>query len=183
NGSNARDKLCPCARRTSCPRRGEPARMPAMPTIRQSLLQDALDGQLDLVGLTVDQYHDFIDNGTIPEDPSMELLDGLLVRKDRSATGEDPMTIGDRHRMAVMRLERLLPKFEPFGSFLQCQQPIVLPPRNEPEPDISIIRGDLDKFERRKPRATDVILVLEVADNSLRRDLGLKLRIYARANI
>ena len=55
-----------------------------MSTIRESILQDALDGRLDLIGLTVDQYHEFIDNGTIPEDPTTELLDGLLVRKDRS---------------------------------------------------------------------------------------------------
>jgi hypothetical protein len=59
-----------------------------MSTIRESILQDALDGRLDLIGLTVDQYHEFIDNGTIPEDPTTELLDGLLVRKDRSGRGE-----------------------------------------------------------------------------------------------
>jgi hypothetical protein len=51
-------------------------------TVRESILHQALDGQVKLVGLTVDQYHDLIDRGTLPDDTSTELIDGLLVQKD-----------------------------------------------------------------------------------------------------
>lgn len=152
-------------------------------TVRESILHQALDGQVKLVGLTVDQYHDLIDRGTLPDDMSTELIDGLLVQKDRSKAGENPMTVGDRHRMAVLRLQRLLPQFEAFGCFLQAQQPITLPPDNEPEPDISVIRGTIDDYAQRKPSAADIISVLEVADSSLNRDLNTKLRVYAAAGI
>jgi Uma2 family endonuclease len=152
-------------------------------TVRESILHQALDGQVKLVGLTVDQYHDLIDRGTLAEDTSTELIDGLLVQKDRSKAGENPMTVGDRHRIAVLRLQRLLPQFEAFGCFLQAQQPITLPPDNEPEPDISVIRGTIDDYAQRKPAAADIISVLEVADSSLNRDLSTKLRVYAAAGI
>jgi Uma2 family endonuclease len=152
-------------------------------TVRESILHQALDGQVKLVGLTVDQYHDLIDRGTLPDDMSTELIDGLLVQKDRSKAGENPRTVGDRHRMAVLRLHRLLPQFEAFGCFLQAQQPITLPPDNEPEPDISVIRGTIDEYAQRKPAAADIISVLEVADSSLNRDLSTKLRVYAAAGI
>jgi Uma2 family endonuclease len=85
--------------------------------------------------------------------------------------------------MAVLRLQRLLPQFEAFGCFLQVQQPITLPPNNEPEPDLSVIRGSIDDYAQRKPSAADIIFVLEVADSSLNRDLNTKLRVYAAAGI
>lgn len=46
--------------------------------------------------LTVDQYHRMIRQGILPEAEPVELLDGQLVRKNRSAAGDDPMTIGYR---------------------------------------------------------------------------------------
>jgi hypothetical protein len=38
--------------------------------------------------ISVDQYHRVIDSGILPEDSSVELLHGLLVRKDRSSPGK-----------------------------------------------------------------------------------------------
>src|SRR5580692_16879 len=153
------------------------------PTVSNPVLQEAAQGRLKIIGLTVDQYDALIELGKLPEDPTTELIDGLMVRKDRSKTGEDPMTVGDRHRMAVLRLQRLLPQFEALGCFLQSQQPIALPPDNEPEPDIAVVRGSIDDYVDRKPSSPDVIFVLEVADSSLKQDLGMKLRIYASAGI
>jgi Uma2 family endonuclease len=133
---------------------------------------------------TVEQYHRAIDTGFIPEDTAYELLDGWIVRKERNAAGEDPMTIGDRHRISVTRLARLMPQFEPHGCYLQSQQPIQLPPQNEPEPDASIVRGSLDEEAGDGPPGpADVLCVVEVADASLRRDRTVKLKAYAAAKI
>jgi hypothetical protein len=41
--------------------------------------------------ITVEQYHRMIDSGILPEDSSVELLHGLLVRKDRGSPGDDFM--------------------------------------------------------------------------------------------
>jgi Uma2 family endonuclease len=151
--------------------------------IRKSLLSEAPESGGMLVGWTVEQYHELIGSGGILESPKTELIDGLLIWKDRSRAGDDPMTVGDRHRFVVTKLARLATQFEAYGCFLQTQQPIALPPNNEPEPDISVIRGSIDDFKDHPPQAPDTIFVLEVADSSLRRDMKVKLPIYALAGI
>jgi Uma2 family endonuclease len=148
----------------------------------RTLIQDAAAGDAEIVGLTVDQYDFMIEHGLLDEDLTLELLDGFIVKKVRGAAGGNPHVIGDHHRLVVNRLTRLASKFEPHGSYLQIQQPVRLPPWNEPEPDASVIRGDPDAAAG-KPLATDVLCVIEVADSSLTRDLGTKRRAYAEAGI
>jgi hypothetical protein len=148
-----------------------------------TILQEAAAGRATIVPWTVEQYHRAIEIGFIPEDASVELLDGFIVRKDRATTGESPMTIGDRHRVAVVRLSHSGPLFEAHACFLQTQQPISLPPINEPEPDGAVVRGRIDDYLERPPGAPDLFCVIEVADSSLALDLGPKLRAYAAAAI
>ena len=154
----------------------------AMPPI-SPLLQDAADGRALLMPWTIEQYHWAIETGFIPEDTAYELLDGWIVRKERNATGEDPMTIGDRHRTAVLELADMAERFKPHGCFLQAQQPITLPPHHEPEPDTSIVRGTFRDYRDGPPGPADVLCVVEVADASLRRDRTVKLNAYASAKI
>jgi Uma2 family endonuclease len=148
-----------------------------------SILQDATAGRAILQPWTIDLYHRAIAQGWLEERIAFELLDGFIVRKDRAAAGEDLVTIGDRHRLAVQRLVKLAPLFEALGCTLQVQQPIQLPPTSEPEPDGSVIRGSDDDYRDGPAGAANVTCVIEVADNSLARDLGLKLRMYAHAGI
>jgi Uma2 family endonuclease len=148
-----------------------------------SILQDATAGRAIIQPWTVDLYHRALAEGWLEESTAFELLDGFIVRKDRAKAGEDLVTIGDRHRLGVQRLVKLTPQLETLGCTLQVQQPIQLPPTNEPEPDASSIRGADDDYRDGPPGAADVICVIEVADSSLDRDLGVKLRMYARAGI
>lgn len=148
-----------------------------------SILEEVAQGRATIVPWTVDRYHRAIASGLLAEDASLELIDGFIVRKDRATAGDDPMTVGDRHRVTVLRLARLAPAFEPLGSFLQTQQPITLPPLNEPEPDAAVVRGRIDDYLDRPPSAADVSCVVEVSDSSLSRDLGPKLAAYALAGI
>ena len=148
-----------------------------------TILQEAAAGRATIVPWTVEQYHRAIATGFVLEDTSVELIEGFIVHKDRAKAGEDPMTIGDRHRIAVLRLAQLAPAFERLGCFLQTQQPISLPPINEPEPDAAVVRGAVDDYLDRPPGPTDVVCVIEVADSSLSLDTGPKLAAYAAAGI
>lgn len=148
-----------------------------------TILQEVLAGRASIVPWTVEQYHRAIGAGLLPDDTSVELIDGFIVHKDRAKAGEDPMTIGDRHRIAVLRLAQAAPVFERHGCFLQTQQPICLPPANEPEPDGAVVRGGVDDYMHHPPGAADVSCVIEVADSSLSIDLGPKLAAYAAAGI
>ena len=148
-----------------------------------TILQEAVAGRATIVPWTTERYRGAIEAGLLPDDPSVELIDGFVLRKDRPKAGEDPRTIGDRHRVAVLRLAQAAPAFEPFGCFLQTLQPISLPPAGEPEPDGAVVRGDIDDFIDHPPGAADVLFVIEIADSSLSLDLGPKLAAYAGAGI
>lgn len=148
-----------------------------------TILQEAAAGRATIVPWRVEQYHRALETGFVPEDSSVELIDGFIVRKDRAKAGEDPRTIGDRHRVVVVRLAQLGPAFERLGCFLQTQQPISLPPINEPEPDAAVVRGVIDDYLEHPPGPTNVSCVIEVADSSLSLDLGPKLAAYATAGI
>jgi len=133
--------------------------------------------------ITVDGYHQMLQAGIIEEGAPYELLYGLVVRKDRSAAGEDPMTVSREHALGVAALEALQTKLVRLGCHMQNQQPISIPPRHEPEPDGAIIRGKPGDYPDHHPDGADVLCVIEVSDSSLRRDQTTKLRIYAEGHI
>src|ERR1041384_4204631 len=132
-----------------------------------------------IVRITVDQYHRMIEDRIIREGAPSGLRKGLLVYKDRSTHGEDPMSVGDPHRTAIGLLERLNPSLKGLGCYMQTQNPIVVFPDHEPEPDGAIVRGDLLEYSSKTPTPDDVTCVIEVADSSLSDDLGHKLAEYA----
>lgn len=84
-----------------------------------AVLKDLIEGRAIVLPLRVSQYHAMIANGILLEGEPNELIDGYLVRKDRSATGEDPITVGYDHAMAVKRLAALGRRFEGLGSHVQ----------------------------------------------------------------
>ena len=121
--------------------------------------------------------------GIVHEGAPIELIDGVLVHKDRSASGEDPMSIGKEHRLVVSLLAELDPELARRGCHIQTQNPVSLPPYDEPEPDGAILRGRPRAYTDRVPGGGDVGSVIEVADSSLAYDRKTKLALYARAGI
>jgi Uma2 family endonuclease len=133
--------------------------------------------------LTVDAYHRMIADGILPEGEPFELLNGQIIRKDRSAAGEDPMTVGSAHAWVIGTLAELNPKLRRLGCHMRVQLPLTFVPLSEPEPDAAIVFGSKDDYRDHHPSSDDVACVIEVADSSLRRDRTLKLRIYAGAKV
>jgi Uma2 family endonuclease len=136
-----------------------------------------------VVGFTLDQYLRMIEEGILPEGEPIELLDGFIMRKDRSKEGEDPMTVGFEHAWEVQNLGRVLEQVAQHGCHVRTQQPIALPPDSAPEPDGAITRGTIDDYVGRYPGAADLPCVIEVADSSLHHDRVTKKRIYARGGV
>jgi Uma2 family endonuclease len=137
----------------------------------------------ELRKLTVVEYERMIEAGVLMSDDPVELLDGLLVRKDRAKAGDDPLMVGTDHSWAVQNLLTVLAGVSSHGCHVRLQQPVLLPPDGEPEPDGAIALGTNDDYRGRKPVAADVPCVIEVADSSLERDRVTKLRIYAEGGI
>jgi Uma2 family endonuclease len=61
------------------------------------------------------------------------------------------------------------------------QNPIRLGDLSEPEPDVVLLKPDLDTS--RIPQPPDVLLLVEVADATLAKDRTVKLSLYAQAGI
>jgi len=76
------------------------------------------------------------------------------------------------------RLEQILPR----QWDIRIQSAVTLV-ESEPEPDLALVRGDARSYLLKHPQASDVGLVIEVAETSLTRDRTEKKRIYALAGI
>src|SRR5436305_677695 len=94
--------------------------------------------------ITVDQYHAMITSGILPEGEPYELLNGRIVRKDRSSVGDDPMVQGDHHIWVIMKLSGLNRQLEKYECHLRPQMALALPPFNEPESDGAFVKGTVD---------------------------------------
>jgi len=68
------------------------------------------------------------------------------------------------------------------GWYVDSQEPLTTVD-SEPEPDVTIVRGETRQYLDLHPGPQDVALVVEVADSSLQRDRSLKKRLYAVAGI
>jgi Uma2 family endonuclease len=123
--------------------------------------------------INVDEYERLADAAALDDD-RVELIDGYLVRK---------MTVKPPHAWAVevghARLGRLLPP----GWFIREEKPVRIPQFDEPEPDLSMIRGQVDDYRDRHPESADIALLVEVSDTTLPRDRGEKWAAYARGRI
>lgn len=123
--------------------------------------------------LSVAQYHGMIEHGILTTDDPVELLEGYLVTK---------MPKKRRHSLVTQRSRIVIEKSLPPGWFWDVQEPVTLQD-SEPEPDISVIRGYREQFRDQHPSGTDVGMLVETADASLRRDRGWKKKVYAGAEI
>lgn len=146
-------------------------------------MDELIDERTQIMPLTVEQYHELIAAGQLAEGEPYELLCGLLVRKDRSAAGKDAMTVSHEHALAVTLLTGLDARLKRLGCHIRIQQPVTLPPYDEPEPDAVVVKGAATACAGRHPGPKDIACVFEVADSSLRRDRTVKLRIYADSGI
>lgn len=65
---------------------------------------------------------------------------------------------------------------------MSVQNPVRLSNYDEPEPDV--VLADLRKYDgKRHPQPSEIILVIEVSDSTLKYDRDTKLALYAEAEI
>lgn len=127
-----------------------------------------------LTRLTVAQYDCMIENGTINDAEGVELIEGLLVTK---------MGRNRPHIQAGKKgLETLL-KPAPAGWHVAKEDPVVAPDWSKPEPDLAIVRGRIEDYSTRDVTASDLGLVMEIADSSLAEDRDVMGRLYAAGGI
>jgi Uma2 family endonuclease len=125
--------------------------------------------------LTVDQYEAMVAAGLFSKRDRLHLIDGILVTK---MTKNPPQAVAcELTRDSLLRILRT-------GWRVTTAAPIRIPEYNEPEPDITVGRGNARdaEYRRRHPEPGDVGLIVEVADTSLKADFKAA-NICARAGV
>jgi Uma2 family endonuclease len=125
---------------------------------------------------TRDEVEQMIELGLFPGQ-RLELIDGDLIDK----MGQLPP-----HANGIHRLAKLLRAY--FGEDrVYVQRPVEVAEderrHTDPEPDLAVMAGTGADLESRHPRGSELILVVEVADTSLRYDSTGKRDLYARAGV
>ena len=123
---------------------------------------------------TIEEYHRLIDLGFLTENDRVELIRGEIMQMAAKGTPHTNCCRNSLRELAALVAGR---------AELQCQDPIVLPSNSEPEPDFAILRKRADNYRFALPNADDVLLVIEIADSTLKYDQEVKVPLYAEAGI
>jgi Uma2 family endonuclease len=124
--------------------------------------------------LTSAEYYQMMESGIIREGEKVELILGQIFTMAAKGT---------RHTVATSRLLKSLLMLIGEQAIVRCQDPITLPNNSEPEPDIVIARLRPDDYLNSHPSPEDVVLVIEVADSTIKFDRETKAPLYANAGI
>lgn len=121
---------------------------------------------------TIEEYERMVETGILTREERVELIEGEVVEMS---------PIGDPHAAFVANLTHLLVTGVGDRARVWVQGPVRVPPRSKPQPDLALLRPR--SYVRAGATTEDVLLVIEVADTSLRYDRTVKLHLYARAGI
>ena len=104
--------------------------------------------------------------GVLTSEDRIELIEGFLVAK---MTKSPPNSVSSGLCRRI--LDRLVTD---KGWHARSGAPVRIPSRSsEPEPDVSVARGNIRDYEQQHPNAQDIALVVEVSDSSLEQDRKL----------
>lgn len=121
---------------------------------------------------TRQQYEDMVLQDIFQPGERVELIDGLII---------DMSPQKSFHAVAIRLVEEALRSAFATGHDVRVQMPLALDDTSEPEPDVAVVPGKVRDYTHAHP--TTAVLVVEVADATLRLDRNTKQAVYARNGI
>jgi len=118
------------------------------------------------------EYRRMVDVGIIKPDDRVELIRGEIIEMSPP---------GSRHIALVNNLTELLVLRLAGRATVSVQNPVVVADDSEPQPDLAVLRRR--PYKEAEPVRGDVLLLIEVAETSLRYDRSTKLLLYAETGI
>jgi Uma2 family endonuclease len=119
------------------------------------------------------EYHRAAEMGLFRPDERLELIGGEVIRK--MSPQQTP------HATSVLLVEEQLRRVFAEGHVVRVQLPLALGEHSEPEPDASVVVGSIRDYEDEHP--STAVLVVEVADTTVRTDRVTKAGLYAQFGI
>jgi Uma2 family endonuclease len=124
--------------------------------------------------ISAEEYLRIAEAGIFAAETRLELVEGEIL---------EMAPIGSRHAAVVNRLNGFLVRSVGDRAIVSVQNPAIISPRSVPQPDLLLLTPRADGYFDALPMAREVLLVIEVADSSLRFDLERKVPLYGRAGI
>ncbi len=123
---------------------------------------------------THEEYERMCNEGYFQSGERTELIHGEI---------RTMLAIGAAHVFATSELHYLLESQLPREKYGVVSQSTLRMETSSPDPDIYVTIGSKRNFAKKLATASDVCLIVEVADSSLAFDQGEKLALYAGASI
>jgi Uma2 family endonuclease len=118
-------------------------------------------------------YLDMIEKGVLGPSDHVELIGGLIVNMSPA---------GSRHNHFLATINQLFSPLWNKGE-VWIQGTLTVAPGEVYDPDFMLLRPKPGRYKNQLPDASDVLLVIEAAESSLRRDQQIKLPVYAAGGI
>ena len=122
---------------------------------------------------SIDRYHQIIAAGIL-DDRSVELLQGKIIVMSPE---------GESHAYYNTEVADYLRELLGNKVKIRDSKPITLPNDSEPAPDIAIVKPLGNAYLEHHPYPDDIFWLIEFANTTLKKDLGIKKNIYAAAGI
>jgi len=123
--------------------------------------------------ISVEDYRAMAQAGVLREGERVELIEGELIQM---------VPAGGPHIHLLNYLNAVLVPQVGNDGVVSPQNPVILLPNSEPEPDLVILRSECRR-SREVPKASDVLLVVEISVTSRDYDRDVKLPLYARYGV
>ena len=118
------------------------------------------------------EYDRLATAGYFHPEARLQLIEGEIVEMPRQSAA---------HATGIQRLSKALSAVFGQSHHIRLQLPIALSDDSEPEPDVAVVRGTIEDYEEEHP--STAVLIVEVADSTLRFDQTRKLAMYAAAGV
>jgi Uma2 family endonuclease len=124
--------------------------------------------------ISAEEYLRMGEAGVFAPEARLELIEGEII---------EMAPIASPHAGCVNKLTRLFIQRARDAAVVAVQNPVIISNLSVPQPDLAVLRARADDYAGSHPETADVYLVVEVADTTLKFDLGRKAAIYARCGI
>ena len=124
--------------------------------------------------IDVDDYRRMAELGILAPDERVELIEGEIVTMPPIA-GDHVDVVNELNARLVLAVGR--------QAIVSVQNPMILSDLSMPEPDLVLLRARCGTGRRGVPELDEVLLAIEVADSTLRRDTVVKMPLYARHGV
>ena len=123
---------------------------------------------------TVEEYHKMGESGILKEGDRLELIRGEIIQMS---------PIGPVHAGCVKLLNELFLSRLAGRVTVGVQDPVELNDKSEPQPDLALLQRRPDFYKAGHPRSQDILLLVEVADTTVKSDREIKIPLYAENKI